>query len=102
MFDDSSTAEENVGWPSYVDFLATFCFILMLFISSTVYLIADVEKRELIAQRVEGLGKDLAAQGFHPSAEGNVLRVPLSGKVEFRPTKSELNAMAQTNFANRR
>jgi outer membrane protein OmpA-like peptidoglycan-associated protein len=98
MFDENTTAEENVGWPSYVDFLSTFAFILMLFIGSTVYLISDVERRELVAQRMEGLRTTLAASGFHPSAEGNMLRVPLSGKVAFEPLKSTLNATAESNL----
>lgn len=98
MFDENATAEENIGWPSYVDFLATFAFILMLFIGSTVYLIADVERRELVAQRLQGLQAILTAQGFHPSAEGEMLRVPLTGKVEFEPLKSMLDSRAQNNL----
>jgi len=87
-----SFSDENVGWPSYVDFLCTFVFVLILFVGSLLYILSgDIRRREF-QRKATGFGTVLREQGiaFAVDVEGHKVRLPLKGQVDFEPGESAI------------
>lgn len=93
MYEDVLT-DENVGWPSYVDFLASFAFVLILFVTWSVNLLAGVEREQAIRASLERIKTDFRQAGFEAVIEGRKLRIPLRNKVVFRLNETELDKSA--------
>jgi flagellar motor protein MotB len=91
-------SDENVGWPSYVDFLSTFLFILVLFVAWSVNLMAGVEKERKIHNELTKIQKDFQKKGFEAVIEGHKLRIPLRNKVIFSLNKSDLDDDARRHL----
>jgi flagellar motor protein MotB len=90
--------DENIGWPSYVDFLATFLFILILFVTWSLSLIAGAEREEQIQKTLEPITAEFINQGFEPVIEGHKIRIPLRDKVVFAMNKSNLDDNARNHL----
>src|ERR1022692_3116067 len=87
-----SFSDENVGWPSYVDFLCTFVFVLILFVGSLLYILSgDIRSREFKSMAT-GFGTVLTGHGiaFTVDVEGRKIRLPLKGQVDFDPGESAI------------
>ena len=80
MLNDS---QEGVAWPSYVDFLSTFIFILIIFLSSLLYLMAQGIRQGQFDQDVAKSIRDLKTFGVRPEKGRLQLTIPLSGKLQF-------------------
>ncbi len=90
--------DESVGWPSYVDFLASFAFVLILFVTWSLNLIAGVERAQQIQAELKGMQSGFREAGFEAVVEGSKLRIPLTKKVVFSLSESDLNDSAKTNL----
>ena len=90
ILDDLSFGDENVGWPSYVDFLSTFIFVLILFVGSLLYLLSGDIQERLIQAKVQPYSKSLSDQGVFNVVEGKKIKLPLKGMVEFDVGRSTL------------
>jgi flagellar motor protein MotB len=88
-------ADEDVAWPSYVDFLSAFVFVLMLFLASTVYIVSGAIDEASKREHVAGLSDDLIRLGIQNVVEGTKLRIPLSNKVIFALNNATLNETAK-------
>lgn len=84
-------SDESVGWPTYVDFLASFAFVLILFVTWAVILLAGEE--QALARRIQMLAIQQAAEAIDIKTliEGEKLRIPLKNKVIFGLNRSDLN-----------
>jgi len=83
MFTEEEMYDEGVAWPSYVDFLSTFTFVLIIFVGSLLYLLSgDIRQRAM--DRVIGpYMTGLTRAGITNYREGNKVILPLKGKVDF-------------------
>jgi flagellar motor protein MotB len=90
--------DENIGWPSYVDFLATFLFILLLFVTWSLSLIAGAEREERIRTALKPIQRAFINKGFESVIEGHKLRIPLRDKVVFAINKSDLDDNARNHL----
>ncbi len=80
-------SDENVGWPSYVDFLATFSFVLFLFIGSLMFLMHGQLGDRLFAAKVAAYVDGVKGQGIEVSVEGRKIKYDLRRNIDFK-TKS--------------
>jgi hypothetical protein len=76
-------SQEGVAWPSYVDFLSTFTFVLIIFLGSLIYLMAQGIRQGQFQQDVTKSIPVLLNGGFQPAKGRLQLTVPFSGKLEF-------------------
>ncbi len=84
--------EEGIAWPSFVDFLSTFIFVLFLFIGSMLYLQAgDIETSEFL-QGSKDLREGLDAEGIESYIRGRTVVIPLKNQVKFEINQSTLTA----------
>ncbi|MCU1285322.1 MAG: hypothetical protein JWO13_1672 [Acidobacteriales bacterium] len=88
---DDHFPDENVAWPSYVDFLSTFVFILILFIGCLVFFISDVQDRANRQKRLDEISKTLKDQGIANVVDGERIVLSLRGKVQFEKKESILD-----------
>lgn len=83
-------SDESVAWPSYVDFLSTFVFILILFVGCLVFFISDVQVRAQKHKQLEELSRKLSEQKIANVVDGEQIVLSLRGEVEFDSNKWEL------------
>lgn len=92
MFSFDETNEEGISWPSYVDFMSTFIFILIIFLGSLVYLMAgSLRQQEFIQQigpsivELKALQKETnAGVDFHVDAIALKVYITLKGQIIFK------------------
>jgi flagellar motor protein MotB len=92
MWQDSETAysDEGVGWPSYVDFLSTFVFVLFIFIGSLLYILSGDIQQKSFERRIQNYVTKLNAAGIANVVEGKTIKLPLKGKVDFGTNSANL------------
>lgn len=90
--------DENVGWPSYVDFLASFAFILIFFVVWSVNLMTGAEREREIHAHLEAIKTTFTNAGFEAVIEGHKLRIPLRNKVSFQLNDYRLDDTARKNL----
>jgi flagellar motor protein MotB len=88
-------SDENVAWPSYVDFLSTFVFILILFVGCLVFFISDVQQRADRQKRLQNISKQLNEEGIANVVDGERIILSLRGEVQFERNSSELDTMGK-------
>ena len=88
---DSVLNDENIGWPSYVDFMTSFAFVLIMFVAWSVNLIAGVEREQAIHESLERIQRKFAKAGFEAVIEGHKLKIPLTNKIVFVLNKADLD-----------
>jgi flagellar motor protein MotB len=89
---DPYNSDENVSWPSYVDFLATFSFVLFIFIGSLLYMMYGQLGNRRFAAKVAKYVTHLKQQGIEVSVEGQKIKYDLRRNIAFVPGLAELNA----------
>lgn len=82
MIDEESN-EEGIGWPSYVDFLSTFAFILIIFVGSLLYLMSGGLGRATLISETHGIRSQLTADHFTYVIRGNQVVISLKDQVNF-------------------
>jgi flagellar motor protein MotB len=95
---ESSLIDENVAWPSYVDFLAGFAFVLILFVTWSTNLIAGEEHERTLRAGLEKVKDRFDRAGFEAVIEGHKVRIPLRNKVVFRLNQADLDDNARTHL----
>ena len=90
---DESGAEENVGWPGYVDFLSTFVFVLIIFIGSLLYLLSGGIGRHITDGFIAPVQRGLVGAGVTVVREGDKLVIPMSREgIQYKTNEWELNS----------
>ncbi|HLG97809.1 MAG TPA: OmpA family protein [Bryobacteraceae bacterium] len=90
MFEEDHLADEHIGWPSYVDFLSTFVFVLIVFVGSLLYLLSGDIRQRVVEQRIQGVIRGLKGTGVVFERDGDRLVFPLKSKVEFATNQAEI------------
>jgi flagellar motor protein MotB len=90
MFEEEQFADEHIGWPSYVDFLSSFVFVLIVFVGSLLYLLSGDIHQRLMDQKIRPIEKELQGAGIDVRREGNKLILPLQTKVEFETNHADI------------
>lgn len=88
--DFDTYADESVAWPSYVDFLSTFSFVLFLFIGSLLFLMHGQIGDRLFAAKVKRYVEQLRQQGIAVSVQGRKIKFDLTHQVDFVRGSAEL------------
>jgi flagellar motor protein MotB len=83
-------ADESVGWPSYVDFLSTFSFVLFIFIGSLLFLMYGQLGDRIFAAKVKHYIETLKGQGIEVSVEGRKIKFDLRREVDFANNSAAL------------
>lgn len=84
--------DENVGWPSYVDFLSTFIFLLILFIGSLVFQVSGVMAQQKMKRDVGRVASEIKVPNY---IRQNKIFIPLADQVKFESNSAVLNDDAQ-------
>lgn len=75
--------DDGVAWPSYVDFMSTFIFVLIIFIGGLLYILSgDIGERNFHAV-ISRTQASLAKQNMDYKIEGRTIRINLNNKVRF-------------------
>ena len=82
--------DESVGWPSYVDFLSTFSFVLFIFIGSLLFLMHGQIGDRVFAAKMHRYVETLKRQGIEVSVQERKIRFDLTRKVDFANNSAEL------------
>jgi len=90
--------DENVGWPSYVDFLATFIFLLILFIGSLVFQVSGVMEQRKKTHELKTISAQITQAGVPNSVLQNKILIPLDKQVNFATGRAELDLQAQDHL----
>jgi flagellar motor protein MotB len=91
MFDDDDQGGENVAWPSYVDFLSTFIFVLFVFIGSLLFIVHGQVREREFQIKMSDFMKRLEDNGTPATIEGRKIRWDLRKQLDFGSFSSELN-----------
>ena len=83
MSDNSGAYEEGVAWPSYVDFLSTFIFILIIFLGSLLFLLANGIRQQQFRNAVSSSWSDFKKLGISPQVGKLHVTLPLSNSLQF-------------------
>lgn len=75
--------DENVASPSFVDVLASFSFVLILFLAVTVVLVSGVIQEHAMRGYLEGVSRGLGESGISNVIEGHKIRISLRDRVTF-------------------
>ena len=89
---EDSMGDEGVGWPSYVDFLSTFSFVLFIFIGSLLFLMHGQIGERAFASKVSDYVTRLRKQGIEVTVEGRKIRYDLRRQVAFGTRQATLTA----------
>jgi flagellar motor protein MotB len=91
---DDDYGDENMAWPSYVDFLSAFSFVLFIFIGFLLYMLYGQVPEQLFKIRTSKFVGDLRGKdpNLAPRVEGMRLVWDLSKKLNFRDGSAELGA----------
>src|SRR5277367_6427091 len=95
---DNVLNDENVGWPSYVDFLTSFAFVLIMFVTWSINLIAGVEREQAIHASLENLRGQFVGKGFKAVIVGDELQISGEKKVTFVKNKAVLDAPGEKSL----
>ena len=92
LLQEDSFGDESVGWPSYVDFLSTFSFVLFIFIGSLLFLMHGQIGERAFASQVSDYVTHLRKQGIEVTVEGRKIRYDLRRQVAFATRQATLTS----------
>jgi flagellar motor protein MotB len=90
--------DEGVGWPSYVDFLATFSFVLFIFIGSLLFIMHGKLGERDFEGRVSDWVAGLQAEGIDVKVEGRKIKFNLTQQVNFAMSSAVLSREGERNL----
>src|SRR5579884_2476248 len=93
-------SDENVGWPSYVDFLSTFIFVLILFIGSLVFQISGVIAQHKRTQILRAKSDVITRAGIRNIVRQNKILIPLNEQVNFSTGSALIDVVASDHLRN--
>ncbi|MEO8660688.1 MAG: hypothetical protein ABI693_19615 [Bryobacteraceae bacterium] len=82
--------EEGIAWPSYVDFLATFSFVLFIFIGSLVFLMHGQLGDRVFERKVKPYVQMVLRKGIDVRVDGRRIRFDLRRHVDFENNSAVL------------
>jgi flagellar motor protein MotB len=82
MFEDDEQ-DEGIAWPSYVDFLSTFIFVMMIFIGSLLYILSGAIGDRTFKVAVAKTEAALDKAQIRYSVRSKKLIIPLNDQVKF-------------------
>jgi hypothetical protein len=82
-YENVSQPDEGIAWPSYVDFLSTFIFVLLIFIGSLLYLLSGDIRLRSIQKQFANTTVQLKRLGLEGRPQGMLLTIPLRHLVYF-------------------
>jgi chemotaxis protein MotB len=97
---NADNTDENVGWPSYVDFLASFIFLLILFIGSLVFQVSGVIEQRKKTQTLKHISELMGKAGIANSVRQNKILIPLDQQVTFPSNSSMIDSSARDHLRN--
>jgi flagellar motor protein MotB len=77
-------SDEGIAWPSYVDFLSTFIFVLLIFVGSLLYLLSGDIRLQSIQKQFAITAAQLQALGLEGQSHGMHLSISLRHIVTFQ------------------
>jgi hypothetical protein len=86
--------EEVVAWPSYVDFMSTFIFVLIMFIGTLLFILSGAIGDHTFRESISQTEKALTGANIAYSVNGKRIIIPLTGQVKFDsgcPDQSQTN-----------
>ena len=92
LFQSESFGDESVAWPSYVDFLSTFSFVLFIFIGSLLFLMHGQVGERAFAAKVSDYVTHLKKEGIEVTVEGRKIRYDLRRQVAFGTRQATLTS----------
>jgi flagellar motor protein MotB len=92
LLQEDSFGDESVGWPSYVDFLSTFSFVLFIFIGSLLFLMHGQIGERAFASKVNDYVTRLRKEGIEVTVEGRKIRFDLRRQVAFGTRQATLTS----------
>jgi flagellar motor protein MotB len=87
---EEDDSDVHLGWPTYVDFLASFSFVLILFIACLVYLVSGVADEAAWTKKMQTMSKEFKEADIDNVVEGRKLRISLKNKVSFQTASASL------------
>src|SRR5947209_1861455 len=87
-----SFGDESVGWPSYVDFLSTFSFVLFIFIGSLLFLMHGGIGEKAFEEKVAPYVAKLKKEGIEAKVENRKIRFDLRNHVAFATKQATLTS----------
>ncbi|SRR6266481_1780033 len=96
--DDTDDTDENVGWPSYVDFLSTFIFVLILFIGSLVFQVSGVIEQHKRTQVLKAKSEAITKAGIENIVRQNKILIPLNKQVTFASGSVVIDSVASEHL----
>lgn len=87
---EDSMGDEGVGWPSYVDFLSTFSFVLFIFIGSLLFLMHGQIGERAFESKVSDYVTRLRKEGIEVTVEGRKIRYDLRRQLAFKTRQATL------------
>lgn len=103
----SQDQDDGVAWPSYVDFMSTFIFVLIIFVGGLLYLLSGDIGDRTFHDTVSRPQEQLKEQGIFNWIEGRKLYISLKDKVVFEtgcpdPNKRECRYNVELSDENKR
>jgi flagellar motor protein MotB len=92
LLQEDSYGDESVGWPSYVDFLSTFSFVLFIFIGSLLFLMHGQIGERAFASKVSAYVSRIRKEGIEVTVEGRKIRFDLRRQVAFGTRQATLTS----------
>ncbi len=82
--ESTSQPDEGIAWPSYVDFLSTFIFVLLIFVGSLLYLLSGDIRLQKIGRQFANTTAQLKRLGLEGRSQGTRFTITLSHVVYFQ------------------
>lgn len=82
--------DDSAGWPAYVDFLSTFCFILFIFIGSLLFIMFGGLSEKNFQRKVDPWIEHLKAEHIDVTVDGLKIHFDLRKHVDFANNSYEL------------
>jgi flagellar motor protein MotB len=100
-YDGGGYGDENIAWPSYVDFLSAFSFVLFIFIGFLLYMLYGQVPEQMFKLRTQKFVEELHSRdpNLAPRVEGMRLVWDLSKELNFADGSPQLTAAHRAYLA---
>jgi outer membrane protein OmpA-like peptidoglycan-associated protein len=82
--DIPNQSDEGIAWPSYVDFLSTFIFVLLIFIGSLLYLLSGDIRLQSVQKQFAATAAQLQILGLEGESHGMHFSISLRRIITFQ------------------
>jgi flagellar motor protein MotB len=88
--DEDKLTDETIAWPSYVDFLSTFAFVLLLFMGGLSYLLTGALASRQFKRQIAYYRNKLKHAGISSWIEGRQLHINMENQLSFVSGKANI------------